>query len=141
MSTVNLKILSGLMRDLSDEKLQELYSETLFMVLAGAARADLNIEAIEVKRIVKILKDRLDKDFTEAEIKLAGEAKLHDRETVRKYVGRASSQLSVSQRQEIIAAMLEVFESDGTFGPLETDYFNRISVALALTPLQIASAR
>ncbi|MDB4824979.1 hypothetical protein OAH38_00245, partial [Pseudomonadales bacterium] len=31
---------------LLDEKQLELYSETLFMVLSGAARADLNIEKV-----------------------------------------------------------------------------------------------
>ena len=60
------------------EKQLELYSETLFMVLSGAARADLNIEKVEVARIRDILKNKLDRDFTEEEIQLASEVDLFE---------------------------------------------------------------
>lgn len=118
-------------------KQQELYAETMFMVLSGAARADLNIEMVEVNRIRDILMDKLERDFSAADIQLAGETELFETAPIQKYVARASKVLTVEQRQNILQAMLDVFESDGSMGMLETDYFNTIGEALHLKPSEM----
>ncbi|RZV49619.1 MAG: hypothetical protein EX270_12375 [Pseudomonadales bacterium] len=122
---------------LLDEKQQELFSETMFMVLSGAARADLNIEPVEVDRIRDILKRKLDREFTSQEIQLAGETELYDTAPIQKYVSRASRVLPIEQRQEILRAMIEVFLSDGRMGVLEKDYFDSIVEALHLKPSEM----
>jgi len=122
---------------LLDEKQLELYSETLFMVLSGAARADLNIEKVEVTRIRDILKNKLDRDFTEEEIQLASEVDLFETAPIQKYVAKASHILSVEQRQNVLQATLEVFMSDGHMGVLERDYFDSIVSALHLKPSEM----
>ena len=122
---------------LLDEKQQELYSEIMFMVLSGAARADLNIEKVEVERIRDILKTNLDREFTAHEIELAGETELFATAPIQKYVAKASRVLSVEQRENVLRAMIEVFLSDGRMGVLEKDYFDSIVAALHLKPSEM----
>ncbi|MGB5325040.1 MAG: TerB family tellurite resistance protein [Pseudomonadales bacterium] len=122
---------------LSEEKQQDLFAETLFMVLSGATRADLNIESVEVERVKQILEKLLNREYSFAEIKLAGETELYDTAPIQKYVAKASKKLSVEQRQRILHAMVDVFHSDGRMGVLETQYFNSIAAALTLTPAQM----
>lgn len=122
---------------LSDEKQQELFAETMFMVLSGATRADLHIEGVEVERVKSILEKSLGREYSVAEIKLAGETELIETAPIQKYVEKASKKLSVEQRQQILHAMAEVFHSDGNMGALETEFFNTIARALSLTPAQM----
>ncbi|MBT8138568.1 MAG: TerB family tellurite resistance protein [Gammaproteobacteria bacterium] len=120
-----------------EDKRQALYAETMFMVLSGAARADLNIEPVELKRIHKILRNKLDQDISEHDIQLAGETELFETAPIQKYVSRASRFLTVEQRQEVLRAMIEVFLSDGVLGPLEKAYFDSIVDALHLKPSEM----
>ncbi|MBT8149877.1 MAG: TerB family tellurite resistance protein [Gammaproteobacteria bacterium] len=122
---------------ISEEKQQEIFAETLFMVLSGATRADLNIESVEVEKVKTILKRTLNREYSLAEIKLAGETDLLETAPIQKYVDKASKKLSVEQRQQILHAMTEVFRSDGSMGVLETDFYNKIAGALSLTPAQM----
>ncbi len=136
MSLKSFLTFKNLFGELSSDKEQALFSELLFMVLAGAASADLNIERIETAKISAILKEKLDLDVTHAEIKTSGEVDLSQEDIVRN-VKAASNRLSVPSRQELLNAMLEVFRSDGSIGPLEQKYFNRVALALDLTPAQM----
>ena len=139
MSNVNFGLIKSIFGGgkLSDEKQQQLYSETAFMVLSGAARADLHIESIEVEAIRTILCRLLGQEFSSQEIKLAGETELYETAPIQKYVDKVSKKLSIEQRQAILGAMIEVFHADGAMGVLETDYFNSIADALSLTPAQM----
>ncbi|MBT8148958.1 MAG: hypothetical protein KJO24_03440, partial [Gammaproteobacteria bacterium] len=79
MAIVNFGLIKSMFGGkLSDADLQELYAETAFMVLSGAARADLHIESIEVEKIRGILSRLLGQEFSSEEIKLAGETELYD---------------------------------------------------------------
>jgi uncharacterized tellurite resistance protein B-like protein len=133
----NFDLLKSLYGGKTIEQEYDLYAETLYMVLTGASRADLNVESVEISRIIKILKRVLEKDYSEHDIRFAAETQLYETAPIQKYVGKASKHLTVEHRQNIIYAMLDVFEVDGYMGPLETDYFNTITEALHLTPAQI----
>lgn len=137
MSIKSLLTLRNLFGELDEQKERTLFSETLFMVLAGAANADLNIEAVETARIAGILKEKLGTEVSHTDIKTTAELDLSNTATVAKNVSRACQHLSVSRRQELLDSMLEVFKSDGSIGPLEQDYFNRITESLDLTPSQM----
>ena len=138
MGIVNFGLIKSIFGGkLSSEQLQELYAETAFMVLSGAARADLHIESVEVEKIRAILSRLLGQEFSSEEIKLAGETELYATEPIQNYVAKASNKLTIEQRQSILRAMVEVFHADGNMGVLETDYFNSIATALALTPAQM----
>ena len=121
----------------AEKKQQEVYCRSLFMVLAGATRADLNVERAEVERVKQILESLLEREFSADEIQLAAETDLRDFAPIQKYIDRSSNVLSLQQRQAILYAMVEVFHSDGSMGVLETDYFNNIVNSLDLTPAQI----
>ena len=136
MSIKSFLTFKNLFSELSADKEKALFSELLFMVLAGAASADLNIEKTETDRIAAILKEKLDMEVTHADIKTSGEVDLSTEEIV-KNVRAASHRLSVDCRQELLESVVEVFRSDGSVGPLEQDYFNRVVGALDLTPAQL----
>ena len=93
--------------------------------------------ASQVARIRDILKNKLDRDFTEEEIQLASEVDLFETAPIQKYVAKASHILSVEQRQNVLQATLEVFMSDGHMGLLERDYFDSIVSALDLKPSEM----
>ncbi len=122
---------------LSPEKEKALFAELLFMVLTRASRADLNVESSEVDMIVKVLKDNLDQDFTEKDIRVAAITELYEHAPFEKYVYRLGRKLSVEYRVRILDAVAEVFASDGTIGVLEADFFNLVANSLDLTPAQI----
>lgn len=137
MSIKSFLTFKNLFGGLSDEQEQSLFAETLYMVLAGAANADLNTERVETTRIAKILKEKLDLEVSHADIKAKAELDLSDRSVITKNVRSASQHLSVPRRQEILDSMTEVFRSDGSIGPLERDYFNQIVAALELDAIDM----
>lgn len=137
MSIKSFLTFKNLFGNLSEEEEKTLHAETVLMVLAGAANADLNMESVETNRISKILKERFDLDLTPTEIKIKGALDLSSTEIVAKHVRSACNHLSVKHRQEILELMLEVFRSDGSVGALEQAYFNAMVEALELSPAEM----
>ena len=136
MSMKSFLTFKNLFGELSSDKERALFSDLLYMVLAGAAKADLNIESNETTKIAAILKEKSGREVSHADIKTSAEIDLSAEDIV-KNVRMASHRLSVSSRQEVLESMVEVFNSDGSIGPLEQDYFNRVVRALDLTPAQM----
>lgn len=139
MSTSDFNLVKSIFGggNLTPEKEQELYSELLFMVLTRATAVDLNIEAVEVDTVIRILKERLGKDFSASDIRVTAITKLYEHAPFEKYVAKLSKKLTSEHRLQILDALTEVFKSDGTVGVLEADFFNLVANALALTPAQI----
>ena len=137
MAIKNFDLVKSIFKGLSADQEQELYAEVLFMVLSGAAGADLNIEAIEAERVCKILKEQLNKDFEPSDIIVAGKTRLYESAPIEKYVRSASGKMTLEHRQAIVYSMIEVFNSDGRSGALEADYFDRIVNALDLKPSEL----
>ena len=122
---------------LSEEKENELFAELLYMVLTRATAADLNIESVEVQAVIKILKEQLNQDFTEKDIRVAALSDLYNIEPFERCVGKIGRKLTLVHRTSILHALVEVFKSDGGVGVLEAEYFNNVVNALQLTPAQI----
>jgi len=124
--------------DVSEEQEKELFKEVLLMTLARAADADINIQTVEVEKIQKILKEHTGDDFSSADIRVAARAELYAEATLRKYLGSVRKKMSDAHRAEIIQALAEVFRSDSNVSVLEIDFFDRVAMALEVTPSQIA---
>ncbi len=122
----------------SVEQQNELFKEVLLMTLARAADADINIQSVEVERIQEILKAHTGVEFSSADIRVAARAELYAESTLRKYLGSVRTKLSDAHRAETIQALADVFRSDSNVSVLEIDFFDRVAVALQVSPSQIA---
>ncbi|MBT8091665.1 MAG: TerB family tellurite resistance protein [Gammaproteobacteria bacterium] len=124
--------------DISGEAQNELFKEVLLMTLARAADADINIQAVEVERIQKILKRHTGEDFSAADIRVAARAELYAEATLIKYLNSVKSKLSPEHRAETVQALADVFRSDATVSVLEIDLFDKVVEALKVPPSQVA---
>ena len=131
-----LKIFGG--SDTSGVAQDELYKESLLMTLARAARADVNIQEVEVDRIREILKQRTGDDFSAADIRVAARPELYAEANLKKYLSSVQKKLSDAQRAGIVQALADVMRSDDSVSVLEIDFFNDVANALKATPAQVA---
>jgi uncharacterized tellurite resistance protein B-like protein len=131
-----LKIFGG--SDLGEEQQRDLFEETLLMTLARAANADVAIQNVEVESIQAILKKHTNKDFSQADIRIAAREELYAEATLVKYLRRSEKGLTEEHCSEIVQALIELFRSDQNVSGLEIDFFNNVVNALNVTPAQIA---
>ncbi|MBT8081575.1 MAG: TerB family tellurite resistance protein [Gammaproteobacteria bacterium] len=124
--------------EVSAEKQQQLFEETLLMTLARAANADVSIQRVEVERVQAILKKHTGKDFSVADVRVAAREELYAEATLVRYLRGVEKKLSQTQCSEIVVALTEVFRSDDNVSALEVDFFNNVVNALNVTPAQIA---
>lgn len=131
-----LKIFGG--SDVSDADRSELYKEVLLMTLSRAADADINIQKAEIDRIREILKQHTGEDFSAGDIRMAARAELYAESTLRKYLKAVREKMANADRVDTVHALADVFRSDQEISVLEIDFFNRVAVALEVTPAEIA---
>ncbi len=131
-----LKIFGG--ADVSEDQQNELFKEVLLMTLARAADADINIQTVEIEKIQQILKSNTGEEFSSADIREAARSELYAQATLRKYLGSVNKKMSAEHRALTIQALAEVFRSDSNVSVLEIDFFDRVAVALQVTPSEIA---
>ncbi len=124
--------------EVSEDQQNELFKEVLLMTLARAADADINIQTVEVEKIQEILKQHTGEDFSSADIRVAARAELYAEATLRKYLGSVNRNMPDAHRAEVIQALADVFRSDSNVSVLEIDFFDRVAVALQVSPSQIA---
>jgi uncharacterized tellurite resistance protein B-like protein len=131
-----LRIFGG--AEVSEDQQNDLFKEVLLMTLARAADADINIQTIEVEKIQQILKANTGEDFSAADIRVAARSELYAESTLRKYLGSVNKKMTAAHRALTIQALAEVFRSDSNVSVLEIDFFDRVAVALQVTPSEIA---
>jgi uncharacterized tellurite resistance protein B-like protein len=131
-----LKVFGG--SDVSADKENDLFEETLLMTLARAANADVSIQHVEVETIQNILKKHTGKDFSSADVRVAAREELYAEATLVKYLRGVEKKLTEQHCSEIVQALAEVFRSDQNVSGLEIDFFNNVVGALNVTPAQIA---
>ena len=124
--------------DVSEDQQNELFKEVLLMTLARAADADINIQTVEIEKIQQILKSNTGEEFSSADIREAARSELYAQATLRKYLGSVNKKMSAEHRALTIQALAEVFRSDSNVSVLEIDFFDRVAVALQVTPSEIA---
>lgn len=127
-------------RSLSEEDQTKLFEEMLFLTLSRASRSDLDISAVEIASIQKILKDVAGIDASEQEIRTAGMSELYEVAPLEKYAAKASTGLSVQQRYTIVQALYDVIGVDGKVSRSEADFFDNIAGAMNLKPIEMMGA-
>ena len=120
----------------SEEKQKELYSEVLLMTLARASSSDANIDPVEIETIQQILQRETGQELTEADIRKAARTYLNESVYLRNYLRSVRGQLKAEDRSKIVQAVAEVIKSDKKINVLEIDFFNRVVVALRMTPTE-----
>jgi uncharacterized tellurite resistance protein B-like protein len=129
-----LKIFGG--SSASEESHDELYKEVLLTILARASKADANIHPDEIETIQQIMRRETGQDFTEADIRKASRSELNESANLRKYLRSVRGQLNDQNKITILRALVDVIKSDKKINVLEIDFFNRVVVALRMTPTE-----
>jgi len=139
MSNYDFSLIKSVFKDgkISKKDEADLFREVMFMVLTRASAADLHIDTVEVALIIEILKDSLGLEFSEADIRIASTSSLYKTASLEKYVKKCAKGLSVERRMDVLNALARLFQSDGTTGVLEAEFFNQIANALGLEPAQL----
>ena len=123
-------------KSLPEEEQRKLYEELLFLTLARASRTDLDTAQVEVDKVQTILKSN-GVDASAEDVRLAAMSELFEVASIEKYLTKGGQQLSVAYRQKIVSGLLDVIKSDGNVGNAEANFFNDVSRALGLTPIQL----
>lgn len=129
------KIFSG--SEPTAEELAELNKEVMFMTLARATSADTNIQNVEVERVREVLKERLGEEFSAADVRVAAQSAIFESAPLNRYLAESGKKLALSDRLNVIHALIDVIHSDGRTSDFEVAFFNDVVAALQLTPAQL----
>ncbi|MEX0738800.1 MAG: TerB family tellurite resistance protein [Pseudohongiella sp.] len=142
MSSVNFESITSLLQGSdTDHTSKQLLKEVLVLVLARAIRADTNVEPAEVSMVQSILSDVLGEPIDAADIKLAASSELFERQSLDRYLKKATRKLNEEDRILVMQCLIQVLRSDDHIREFELDYFDRIANALKATPSEIAGLR
>jgi len=138
VSIINFETLRGLMRDGSDKHKEELFKETLLMVLSRASRADSNVDSQEVDLIREKLKQHTGVDFSVGDIMTAASSEIFATQSLERYLASATRKLNETERMAILGCLADIIRSDTEIRYSELDFFDRVATAMRATPSEIA---
>lgn len=138
MSLINFSAIRELVGKGTAKHKQELFKETLLMVLARATRVDSNVETVEVLQVKEALKAHTGEDFSEADVRTAASSEVFATQSLERYLSSATRKLSESERATILEALADIIRSDEAIRYTELDYFDRVATAMRATPSEIA---
>lgn len=142
MSLINFESLTSLFQSSgSDEASERLMKEVLVLVLARATSADKNVDPSEIAAVQAVLSEVLGESVSAADIKLASQSELFERQTLDRYLNKAARKMNDEDRVLILQCLLRVLRSDDHIREFELDYFDRVANALKATPSEIAGLR
>jgi uncharacterized tellurite resistance protein B-like protein len=121
----------------TEEEQAALYKEVLLMVLARASSSDANIAAVEVTSIRKMLKKATGEEVSERQIRKAANSALYEKAPFRKYLGGVRKKLDSGDRAQIAGYLAELMKSDTRVSVLEIEFFNKVAVALEISPSEL----
>jgi uncharacterized tellurite resistance protein B-like protein len=121
----------------SEEKQKELYREVLLITLARASNSDANIHPVEIETIQQIMQRETGQELTETDIRRAARPESYESVKLRKFLRSAQRQLKAEDKITIMQALADVIRSDTQINVLEIDFFNRVAVALRITPPEL----
>ncbi len=131
-----LKIFGG--SEVSEEEHKELFKEVLLMTLARAADADINIQSVEVDRIREIVKEKTDREVSQADVRVAAREELYAEASLKKYLSSVRGKMTDQERAATVRALVDIFRSDDSISVLEVDFFNSVVEALHVSPAEVA---
>lgn len=138
MSLINFDAIRELVGDKSPKHKEELFKEVMLMVLARAARADSNVESVEVAEVIQVMKQQTGEDFSEADVLTAASSEIFEKQSLERYLTNATRKLSEQERIAILGALANTIRSDAEIRYAELDFFDRVATALRATPSEIA---
>ena len=142
MSIIKFETLTSLFQSTNSEAAEkQLMKEVLLMVLARAASADKNVHPSEISDIQEVLLEVTGEDISEADIRVAGQSELFERQSLDRYLSKATRKLADEDRALILQYLIRVLHSDDHVREFEIDYFDRVANALKATPSEIAGLR
>lgn len=142
MSLINFESLTSLFQNSgSDDTSKQLMKEVLLLVLARATSADKNVDPSEIAAVQAVLSEVLGETISAADIKVAGQSELFERQTLDRYLNKAARKLNDEDRVLILQCLIRVLRSDDHIREFELDYFDRVANALKATPSEIAGLR
>ena len=120
-----LSVLRGEELDAAQRK--QLMHEALLLTLARASSSDSYVADIEVSTIQTAMKDAIDVDVSEADIREAAESEMFEAVTLETALLRLSGLLSDEDRMVIATKLGDVIRSDARVNQFELDYFEIIN--------------
>lgn len=142
MSLVKFRSISSLFQKTgSDDASSELMEETLLLVLARAITADTNVDPNEIAVAQQVLLEVTGESVSIEDIKLAGQSALFEKQSLDRFLNKATRKLSDEDRIIILQGLIRVLRSDEHIREFELDYFDRVANALKATPSEIAGLR
>lgn len=142
MSLINFESLTSLFQSSgSDETTKQLMKEVLILVLARATSADKNVDPSEIAAVQAVLSEVLGESVSAADIKLASQSELFERQSLDRYLNKAARKLNDEDRVLILQCLVRVLRSDDHIREFELDYFDRVANAMKATPSEIAGLR
>lgn len=136
MSIASLMNIFKAFRDeeLDPEQRTELMHETLLLTLARASSVDAQVDAIEISAIQKAIKEAIDVEVSEVDVRAAAKSELFEAVSVETALHRLSSRLSDEDRMLVVTKLGDVIRSDSRVNQFELDYFDRVVKALRVRP-------
>ncbi|GAB5500445.1 MAG: hypothetical protein PsegKO_27560 [Pseudohongiellaceae bacterium] len=138
MSLINFSAIRELVGSGTAKHKQELFQETMLMVLARATRVDSNVESVEVAQVKAALKEHTGVDFSDADIRTAASSEIFASQSLERYLTSATRKLSESERVAVLDALASIIRSDEEIRYTELDFFDRVATSLRATPSEIA---
>jgi len=120
--------------ELDPEQRKQLLHETLLLTLAGASSSDSYIAEIEVSTIQRAIKEAIDVNVSEEDIRVAAESELLKAVPLETALQRLSGLLSDEDRMLVVTKLGDVIRSDSSVNQFELDYFDRVVPALQIPP-------
>lgn len=141
MSLIDFGAIKRLLNHSPDDEQQQVFREAVVMVLSRATSADSNIEPVEITTVQAVLKEVLDEDVSEADIRTAAASAVFENQPLEKYLSSVTRKISSTQRMIIIESLATVIRSDDLIRHFELDFFDRVANAMRATPSEIAGLR
>ena len=140
MSIANLSNILNIFRgsEPSPEEHRQVFKEVLLMTLARASHSDANVQTVEVETVQTILQRVTGEEISVADIRVAASSELYETAPLDSYLAKAGRVLNSTDRVTIVQSLAEVIKSDVDVSSSETEFFDRVAVALKLTPSELA---
>lgn len=138
MSMIDLSYVKKLFDGYQAEGDREAYRELMLMILARATDADCYAHPAELEAVQRAIKHHLGEDVSKEDITIVSRSDLYKAAPLEKYITRLAPKLSLQQRKDIVAALIEVLRSDGQVAATEAEYFNSVVLALRMTFAEVA---
>jgi uncharacterized tellurite resistance protein B-like protein len=124
--------------ELSPEERKHLVQEALLLTLARASSSDSRIESIEVSAVQRAIKEAIDIDVSEADVRVAAKSELFETVSLETALRRLSDRLSDEDRMLVVRKLEDVIRSDSRVSEFELDYFDRVVRALRVPPSMLS---